>query len=45
MFFGVVLICFLNGKHQIMVYADYVNILAGSVHTVKVNGRSFGSGY
>ena len=27
----------LNGTHQLMVYADDVNILGGSVHTVKKN--------
>jgi retron-type reverse transcriptase len=25
----------LNGKHQLLVYADDVNILEGSVHSVK----------
>jgi hypothetical protein len=25
----------LNGKHQLVVYVDDVNILGGSVHTVK----------
>ena len=25
----------LNGKHQLLAYADYVNILGGSIHTVK----------
>ena len=25
----------LNGTHQLLVYADYFNILGGSVHTVK----------
>jgi len=28
----------LNGTHQLLVYADDVNILGGSVHTVKGNG-------
>ena len=27
----------LNGTHQLLVYADYVNILAGSVHAIKEN--------
>jgi len=27
----------LNGTHQLLVYADDVNVLGGSVHTVKVN--------
>jgi hypothetical protein len=27
----------LNGTHQIMVYADNVNILGRSVHTIKEN--------
>jgi hypothetical protein len=27
----------LNGKHQILAYADDVNILGGSAHTVKEN--------
>jgi len=27
----------LNGTHQLLAYADDVNILAGSVHTVKGN--------
>ena len=26
-----------NGTHQLLVYADYVNILRGSVHTIKKN--------
>ena len=26
-----------NGRHQLLVYADYVNILGGSVHNVKKN--------
>jgi len=29
----------LNGTHQLSVYADYVNILGGSVHTVKKNQK------
>jgi len=27
----------LNGKHQLLFYADDVNILEGSVHTLKEN--------
>jgi len=27
----------LNGSHQILVYADDVNILGGSVHTLRKN--------
>jgi len=30
----------LNGLHQILVYADDVNMLGGSVHTVKENAES-----
>jgi hypothetical protein len=30
----------LNGAHQLMVYADYVNILGRSVHTVKGNTQA-----
>jgi hypothetical protein len=30
----------LNGAHQLLVYADYVNILGGSVHTVKENAEA-----
>jgi hypothetical protein len=33
----------LNGTHQLLVYAD-VNMLGGSVQTVKEKGRSSGSG-
>jgi hypothetical protein len=31
----------LNGTHQILAYADDVNILGGSVHTVKENAKAF----
>ena len=31
----------LNGTHQLLAYADDVNILGGSVHTVKENAESF----
>jgi len=30
----------LNGRHQLLAYADDVNILGGSVHTVKENGEA-----
>jgi hypothetical protein len=30
----------LNGTHQLLVYADDVNILGGSVHTVKENAEA-----
>jgi len=30
----------LNGTHQLLVYADDVNILEGSIHTVKENAES-----
>jgi hypothetical protein len=30
----------LNGTHQLLAYADDVNILGGSVHTVKKNAKS-----
>ena len=30
----------LNGTHQILAYADDVNILGGSVHTVKENAEA-----
>jgi hypothetical protein len=29
----------LNGTHQLLVYADDVNILEGSVHTIKENAE------
>jgi len=31
----------LKGTHQLLVYADDVNILGGSVHTVKENAEAF----
>jgi hypothetical protein len=30
----------LNGKHQLLAYADDVNILGGSLHTVKENAEA-----
>ena len=30
----------LNGKHQLLTYADGVNILAGSIHTLKENAEA-----
>ena len=30
----------LNGTHQLLAYVDYVNILGGSVHTIKKNAES-----
>jgi hypothetical protein len=30
----------LNGKHQLLVYADDVNMLGGSVHTIKQNAET-----
>jgi hypothetical protein len=29
----------LNGKHQLLVYVDDINILGGSVHTIKENAE------
>ena len=34
------LCAFLNGTHQLLAYADDVNILGGSAHTVKENAES-----
>jgi len=31
----------LNGTHQLLVYADNVNILGGIVHTIKENAEAF----
>ena len=30
----------LNGTHQLLVYADDVNILGGSIHTLKENAQA-----
>jgi len=30
----------LNGTHQLLVYADDVNIIGGSVHTMQENAKS-----
>jgi len=30
----------LNGTHQLLAYADDVNILAGSMHTLKENAEA-----
>ena len=30
----------LNGTHQLLVYADDVNILEGSIHTIKENAKA-----
>jgi hypothetical protein len=30
----------LNGTHQLLVYADDVNILSGSVHSIKKNAEA-----
>jgi hypothetical protein len=34
----------LNGTHQLLAYADDVNILEGSVQMIQGKHRSFGSG-
>jgi len=34
----------LNGTHQLLVYADDVNILGGSVQMIQGKHKSFGSG-
>jgi hypothetical protein len=31
----------LSGTHQLLIYADGVNILGGSVHTIKKNTEAF----
>jgi hypothetical protein len=31
----------LNGTHQLLVYGDNVNILGGSVHTIKKNAEAY----
>ena len=30
----------LNGTHQLLAYADYVNILGGGIHTLKKNAEA-----
>jgi hypothetical protein len=30
----------LNGTHQLLVYADYIHILGGNIHTVKENKKA-----
>ena len=30
----------LNGAHQLLAYADHVNILGGSIHTVEENAEA-----
>ena len=34
-----------NGTHQLLVYANDVNILGGSVHTIHENAKYFGGGW
>ena len=31
----------LNGTHQLLVYADVVNVLGGRIHTIKENKEAF----
>ena len=35
----------LTGTHQLLVYADDVNILEASVHTIQEKHRNFGGGW
>jgi len=35
----------LNGTHQLLVYADDINMLGGSVYTIKKNADAFSSCY
>ena len=37
---SVVYLNFLNADHQLLAYADDVNILGGSIHTVKENAEA-----
>jgi hypothetical protein len=30
----------LNGTHQLLVYADFVSMMGGSVHTIKKNAEA-----